>query len=39
MNIIEQKVCQNEQKVIQCDRCSNIFANMTNLETFSELFL
>jgi hypothetical protein len=31
MNIIEQKVCQNEQKVIQCDRCSNIFANMTNL--------
>lgn len=27
----EQKVCQNDEKVIQCDRCSNTFCNITNL--------
>jgi hypothetical protein len=28
---IEQKIIQNEQNIIQCDRCSNTFSNMTNL--------
>ena len=27
----EHKVSQNDKKVIQCDRCSNTFSNMTNL--------
>ena len=28
---IEQNIIQNEQNIIQCDRCSNTFSNMTNL--------
>ena len=28
---IEQKIIQNEQNIIQCDRCNNTFSNMTNL--------
>ena len=31
INMNEQKVCHNVVKVIQCERCSNTFANMTNL--------
>ena len=31
MNKNEHKVSQNNKKVIQCDRCSNTFSNMTNL--------
>ena len=31
MNQNEHKVSQNDKKVIQCDRCSNTFSNMTNL--------
>ena len=27
----EQNIKQNEQNIIQCDRCSNTFSNMTNL--------
>ena len=31
MNEIEQIIKQNDQNIIQCDRCSNTFSNMTNL--------